>query len=107
MAWSGSARPLVSSARRSGRIAALVCASAVVLGAIAGPAAAIPAPWKRCSTVNKLYPHGVGKLGARDHVAAGAEHVTNFKRSTRIYNKAMSFNRGLGRDHDGIACEKS
>ena len=39
--------------------------------------------------------------------SASAEPVTNFKRSTRLYNKAMSFNRGLDRDHDGIACEKA
>jgi hypothetical protein len=36
--------------------------------------------------------------------------VTTFKRSTRLYNIAMSYNsqRGynLDRDHDGIACEK-
>ena len=55
--------------------------------------------------VKRLYlPHGVRKLGAGDHVAAGTEHVTNVKRSTRLYNRAMSFNRGLDRDHDGIAC---
>jgi hypothetical protein len=56
--------------------------------------------------VNKLYPHGVGKLSARDHTTGGAEPVRNFKRSTKLYNEAMSFNRGLDRDHDGIACEK-
>jgi len=33
--------------------------------------------------------------------------VTNFKRSTRIYNIAMNHNRGLDRDKDGIACEKA
>jgi Excalibur calcium-binding domain len=32
--------------------------------------------------------------------------VTNFKRSTLLYNRAMSYNRGLDRDKDGIACEK-
>jgi hypothetical protein len=33
--------------------------------------------------------------------------VTNFKRRTRLYNLAMSYNRGLDRDKDGIACEKA
>jgi hypothetical protein len=32
--------------------------------------------------------------------------VTSFKRSTRLYRIAMSYNRGLDRDKDGIACEK-
>jgi hypothetical protein len=66
----------------------------------------MPAPWKRCSLVNKLYPHGVGRVGAVDHTASGTDPVTNFKRSTRLYNLAMRYNRGLDRDHDGIACEK-
>jgi len=32
--------------------------------------------------------------------------VTTFKRSTRLYRIAMSYNRGLDRDKDAIACEK-
>jgi hypothetical protein len=31
--------------------------------------------------------------------------VTNFKRSNALYRLAMSYNRGLDRDKDGIACE--
>jgi Excalibur calcium-binding domain len=51
------------------------------------------------------HPHGVGRLGARDHTSGTP--VTNFKRSTRIYRIGMSHNRGLDRDKDGIACEKA
>jgi hypothetical protein len=57
--------------------------------------------------VNRLYPHGVGHVGARDHIAAGAMPVANFKRSNRLYSLAMHYNRGLDRDHDGIACEQA
>jgi hypothetical protein len=32
--------------------------------------------------------------------------VTTFERSTRLYRIAMSYNRGLDRDKDAIACEK-
>jgi hypothetical protein len=32
--------------------------------------------------------------------------VTNFRRSNRLYRIAMSYNRGLDRDKDRIACEK-
>jgi hypothetical protein len=56
--------------------------------------ARIPALFKNCDAVHRRYPHGVGKLGARDHVAAGAEPVTSFKRSTRLYNLAMRYNLG-------------
>jgi Excalibur calcium-binding domain len=53
--------------------------------------------------LNKRYPHGVARLGARDKTSGTP--VTTFKRSTRIYRLAMSYNRGLDRDKDGIACE--
>jgi hypothetical protein len=55
--------------------------------------------------VNKRYPHGVGKVGARDKTSGTP--VTNFKRSGRLYRLAMSYNKGLDRDKDGIACEKA
>ena len=69
-----------------------------------GSAAAIPARYKNCTNLNKVWPHGVGKLRARDRTSGTP--VTNFKRSTRLYNLAMSYNRGLDRDKDGIVCEK-
>ena len=48
---------------------------------------------------------GGGRLHAHD--ATSGTPVTNFKRSTTLYNLAMSYNRGLDRDKDGIACEKA
>jgi Excalibur calcium-binding domain len=33
--------------------------------------------------------------------------VTDFKHSTKLYKLAMSSNRRLDRDKDGIACEKA
>jgi hypothetical protein len=63
-------------------------------------------PWlyKSCAHLNTRYPHGVGKRFARDKTSGTP--VTNFRRSTLLYQPAMSYNRGLDRDHDGIACEK-
>jgi hypothetical protein len=94
----------------------LVAAVAVIL---AGPAtsaadrvaapttgAAMPLLYKNCTNFNKRYPHGVGRRLARDKTQSGTNPVTNFKRSTLIYNRAMSWNRGLDRDKDGVACEK-
>jgi hypothetical protein len=84
-----------------------VCAAAGLFSSGAsGNASRIPKPWQRCAQVNRVYPHGVGRFGARDHVAAGAIPVKNFKHSNRLYSTAMRYNRGLDRDHDGIACEE-
>jgi Excalibur calcium-binding domain len=88
------------------RLAALAsCATA--LGLTAGTAEALaPALYKNCTNLNKKYPHGVGKLHAVDTTKSGLPGVTTFKRSTRLYNVAMHYNRGLDRDKDGVACEK-
>jgi hypothetical protein len=89
----------VARLRASLAVCALVCAAA------AGSAnAAIPPQWKNCAHVNNRYPHGVGKIGAHDKTAGVP--ATNFKRSTRLYRIAMSYNRGLDPDRDRIACEK-
>lgn len=72
-------------------------------GAVAGPAGAIPPPWKNCAQVNRKYPHGVGRAGARDKTSGTP--VTTFKRSNRLYALAIKYNKGLDRDKDGIACE--
>jgi hypothetical protein len=87
-------------------IASAVLAGAMVWGGppFASAASAVPAPWKNCTQVNKRYPHGLGKVGARDKTSGTP--VTNFKRSNLLYKTAMRYNRGLDRDKDGIACEK-
>jgi hypothetical protein len=82
--------------------AALLCASGI--GAATADAK-IPPQWKNCTVVNHRYPHGVGKYGARDKTSGTP--VTNFKHSNALYALAMKWNRGLDRDHDGIACEKA
>jgi hypothetical protein len=64
----------------------------------------ITGPYKNCTNLNKRYPHGVGRANARDRTSG--EPVTTFRRSDRLYKAAMSRNRGLGRDKDGIACEQ-
>jgi Excalibur calcium-binding domain len=58
--------------------------------------------FRNCTALNRVYPHGVGRYGARDHTKSG-DPVTNFRRSNRLYLQ----NRSLDRDRDGIACEKS
>jgi Excalibur calcium-binding domain len=69
-----------------------------------GPAGAVAPPlFKNCTNVNRKYPHGVGKSEARDRTSG--DPVTNFKHSNALYRLATSYNRGLDRDKDGIACE--
>ena len=81
---------------------ASLAASAVVLSATAVPASAAPAPksYKNCTELNKVYPHGVGKKGARDKTSD--ERVTTFRVNTTVYK----LNTARDRDNDGIACEK-
>jgi hypothetical protein len=89
------------------RLCVLIAAVALVTssGTAFGSGTAIPALYKNCTNLNKRYPHGLGRVGARDHTSGTP--VTNFKRSTKLYKLAMSYNRGLDRDKDGIACEKA
>jgi hypothetical protein len=78
--------------------------AAGTVGVSAGTAdAAATGTWKNCTSVHHTYPHGVGRTNAHDRTSG--RPVTNFKHSTRLYNVAMSHNRGLDRDKDGIACE--
>jgi hypothetical protein len=66
----------------------------------------VPRLYDNCTNFNKRYRHGVGKRGARDRTRSGRNPVTNFLRSTLIYNRAMRWNDDLDRDRDGVACEK-
>ncbi len=84
----------------------MLAAGAIALGIapMVGARSAVPYLWKNCTHVHTKYRHGVGKLHAHDHTSGVP--VTTFYRSTRLYNIAMSYNRGLDRDKDGIACEQ-
>jgi hypothetical protein len=77
---------------------------------MAPPADAAPRHFKNCTAMNKVYPHGVGLVGARDH--SSSTPVTNFKRSGPLYranngprNQATG-EYDLDRDNDHVACEK-
>lgn len=61
--------------------------------------------FENCTSLNEKYPHGVGKKGAKDKTSGTP--VTTFKRSTKLYNKAMKANSRLDGDKDGIACERA
>jgi hypothetical protein len=75
----------------------------VIMLGLGAPASNAQQPGKfpNCKALNKRYPHGVGRVGARDKTASG-DPVTNFKRSRRLYD----LNKGLDRDKGRIACEK-
>lgn len=96
------------------RRAALVLTLAIPTSAVIAPMAEAttkaptPAMFQKCDIFRQTYPHGVGRAGAKDHVKNPKvdKPVTNFTVNTAMYNKAMSYNKGLDLDHDGIACEK-
>lgn len=83
-----------------------VALSAPAASAVAGTTGAVQKPiaaakeYKNCTALNKVYPHGVGKKGAKDKTSS--KRVTNFKVSSSIYKQ----NKKSDRDNDGIACEK-
>jgi hypothetical protein len=58
-----------------------------------------------CTKLNLRYPHGVGKVGARDKTSG--DPVRTFLRRNALYKTAMRYNRTLDRDKDGIACEQA
>ena len=82
--------------------AALVAVAATcVVTTGSGAADATAREFANCTAMHRVYPHGVGKYGARDKTSSTP--VTNFKRSKALY-RANSYS---DRDKDGIACEKA
>jgi hypothetical protein len=67
---------------------------------LAAPATSGAQSFRNGTALNKVYRHGVGRFGARDHTSGTP--VTNFKHSNRLYRAT----RGLDRDKDGIASER-
>jgi hypothetical protein len=78
------------------------CSAGLVVSASSLPAEAAATHFKNCTALNRVYPHGVGKPGAVDHVRGSTKPVTNFYRSAALY----AANSSMDRDHDGVACEK-
>lgn len=86
--------------RKFAVIACSVMLSAGLVTTVSSPAEAKAKTYKNCTALNKVYKHGVGKPGAKDKTSG--KRVTNFKKSTSLYNA----NKKSDRDKDGIACEK-
>ena len=105
-------------ASRSGTWRAVYSGSSTISSATStgdGVRVVLPAPapksYASCSTLNKVYPHGVGRTGAKDKTTG--KKVTTFTVSTTVYNLNNGPHRAgtktdydLDRDNDGIACEK-
>jgi hypothetical protein len=76
------------------RPAAILLTVIALTGSVAATATARPnVAYPNCKALNRHYPHGVGRWGARDHTSGTP--VTNFKRSNRLYwqNKARAATR--------------
>jgi hypothetical protein len=90
------------------KLGVAAAASAALLALSTAPAIASSSAsgiYKNCTAFHTKYKHGVGRKTAHDHTSG--KPVTDFLHSTTIYNRAMSHNRDLDRDKDGIACEKA
>lgn len=62
--------------------------------------------FSNCKAMNKVYPHGVGRVGATDKTKNDKGPVTNFVANTALYQAITKQNANLDRDGDGIACER-
>jgi len=85
--------------RPSVALAAAAITALVIAGFPAYASVATPSLYRNSTAMHKRYPHGVGRVGARDHTSG--EPVTNFRRSNALYR----LYKRLDRDRDGIACE--
>jgi hypothetical protein len=86
---------------RRGIVGATVAAALLVT--VGAPPSVGSVPTKRyrnCKALNRAYPHGVGRPGARDKTSG--RPVTIFRVSRSVYSQ----NTHLDRDRDGVACEK-
>jgi uncharacterized membrane protein len=84
-------------------VATLVATVSLAAGAVATASSAQAAPpkaYKNCTQLQKVYPHGVGKPGAKDKTSGTP--VTSFTKNKKVYQ----LNTKSDRDKDGIACEK-
>ncbi|HEY0166533.1 MAG TPA: excalibur calcium-binding domain-containing protein [Jatrophihabitans sp.] len=70
------------------------------LTAVCGPSN--PPVYANCDSLNRTFPHGVGRSGAVDQVRGSTQPVTSFYVSSWIY----SGNTARDADKDGIACER-
>lgn len=96
----------------STRLGSIALAAGLIVGGttVTLPAEAHNSPkhnrlFDNCTNFNNQYRHGVGRRHAHDQTSG--DPVTNFKRSTRIYKRAIAHNPDLDRDGDGIACEQA
>ncbi|HTZ43814.1 MAG TPA: excalibur calcium-binding domain-containing protein [Jatrophihabitans sp.] len=61
-----------------------------------------PAVFANCASLNRVFPHGIGRAGAHDVVRGSTAPVTDFYVSSYLY----AANSGRDADHDGVACER-
>jgi hypothetical protein len=81
-------------------LAATLTLAVGVVASASSAQAVKPKTYKNCTQLNKVYPHGVAKPGARDRTSGVP--VTGFTVDKKTYN----LNTKSDRDKDGIACEK-
>jgi Excalibur calcium-binding domain len=86
--------------RRCSWAASRACALAIVGALAAAPAASAAKHFPNCAHVNAVHKHGIAKNAKRAKLASGLTGRPFVNLSLYLAN------RGLDRDHDGVACEK-
>lgn len=82
-------------------VGTLLAASTVLVTTTVAEAVSAARAFANCDAMHRVYPHGVGRPGARDQTSGTP--VTSFKRSRALYEA----NKKSDRDKDGIACESA
>ena len=80
---------------------AVIAVTSPLLVTTPAQAAPIPRDYVNCTALNKVYPHGVGLVGARDRTSG--RPITGFARAPKVYY----LNDESDADRDRIACEKA
>ena len=81
-------------------LTSLVLSAPLAVVTAESASAVVPRDYPNCTALNRVYPHGVGLFGARDHTSGTP--VTNFKRAPKVYR----LNDESDADNDKIACER-
>jgi hypothetical protein len=82
---------------RSISLGALLVAVPLMVGTAA---ASSPRHFRNCTAVHTVYKHGIAKS------RYAASHATGLTGAPKVSRSLYRANKGLDRDHDGVACER-
>lgn len=85
----------------------IICSLLAIYTSASAANAADTTKYKNCSALNKKYPGGISKAGAKDMTKKKGKLVAaSPKKSPTVDDALYGINKKLDSDKDGIACEK-